>query len=269
VEKMIDGKTIAITRSKEDAQEFIELVSEQNANPITLPTIQLVSKGEKIVDEFLDTIEKENPDYSVFMSSKAVTLLIDSAKKISKFEKLQLSITNTIVIAVGPKTRDVLEQENIKVAYVPERYSSVGVGEVFTRLNAVGKKAIIPRSGASTPFLKNLLEKIGINVVELYLYDVCAFNNPTEWNDFRDLFSQNKIDGIIFTSASSVRAFFEIMINDYTQENLIQLLEKTKVIAIGPFTADELKKFNVKNIIADIHTVKGSVEAVLEAFSLA
>ena len=59
------------------------------------------------------------------------------------------------------------------------------------------------------------------------------------------------------------------MINDYTQENLIQLLEKTKVIAIGPFTADELKKFNVKNIIADIHTVKGSVEAVLEAFSLA
>jgi uroporphyrinogen-III synthase len=46
-------------------------------------------------------------------------------------------------------------------------------------------------------------------------------------------------------------------------------LEKTKVIAIGPFTADELKKFNIKNIIADIHTVKGSVEAVLEAFSLA
>ena len=47
---MIDGKTIAITRSKEDAQEFIELVSKQNANPITLPTIQLVSKGEKIVE---------------------------------------------------------------------------------------------------------------------------------------------------------------------------------------------------------------------------
>ena len=40
---MINGKTIAITRSKEDAEEFVELVSEQNANPITLPTIELVS----------------------------------------------------------------------------------------------------------------------------------------------------------------------------------------------------------------------------------
>ena len=266
---MIDGKTIAITRSKEDAEEFIELVSKQNAHPITLPTIELVSKGEKIVDEFLKSLEIENPDYSVFMSSKAVSLLIDTAKKISKFEKLQLAIANTIVIAVGPKTKYALEQENIKVAHMPQRYSSVGVGEVFTKLNAVGKKAIIPRSGASTPFLKDLLEKIGINVVELYLYDVCAFRDPTEWNNFRELFSQNKIDGIIFTSASSVRAFFEIMINDYDQRQLAQLLGSTKVIAIGPFTADELKKFSVTNIIADVHTVKGSIDAIMEAFSLA
>ena len=266
---MIDGKTIAITRSKDDAEEFVELVSKQNAHPITLPTIELVSKGEKIVDEFLKSLENENPDYSVIMSSKAVTLLIDTAKKISKFEKLQLAIANTIVIAVGPKTKDALEQENIKVAYMPQRYSSVGVGEVFTKLNAVGKKAIIPRSGASTPFLKNLLEKIGINVIELYLYDVCAFRDPTEWNDFRELFSQNKIDGIIFTSASSVRAFFEIMTSDYDQQQLAQLLGDTKVIAIGPFTADELKKFSVTNIVADVHTVKGSIDAVMEAFSLA
>ena len=82
---MIEGKTIAITRSKDDSEEFIELVTQQNANPITLPTIELISKGEKIVDEFLETIEKENPDFSVFMSSKAVKLLIESARKSSKF----------------------------------------------------------------------------------------------------------------------------------------------------------------------------------------
>jgi uroporphyrinogen-III synthase len=183
VEKMIEGKTIAITRSKEDSEEFIELVSQENANPITLPTIELISKGEKIVDEFLETIEKENPDFSIFMSSKAVKLLIESARKSSKFTALQLAIANTIVVAVGPKTREVLENENIKVAHMPERYSSVGVGEVFTRLNAVGKTAIIPRSGASTPFLKNLLEKIGINVLELHLYDVCAFRDTSQWNE--------------------------------------------------------------------------------------
>ncbi|KAF6242483.1 uroporphyrinogen-III synthase [Nitrosopumilus sp. b1] len=266
---MIEGKTIAITRSKEDSSEFISLMQENKATPITLPTIQLVSKGEKIVDEFLNTIKEYDPDYSVFMSSKAVTLLFDTAKKISKLEKLQLAIANTIVIAVGPKTKQVLESEGIKVNHTPKRFSSVGVGEVFTRLNAVGKKVIVPRSGASTPFLKDLLEKIGLDVKELYLYDVCAFQDTTQWNEFRELFSKNNVDGIVFTSASSVRAFFEIMTSDLPKEKLLKSLEKTHVVAIGPFTADELKKFNVQNSIAEVHTIPGAFDTIKNIFSVA
>ena len=266
---MIQGKNIAITRSKDDSKEFIDLMTAEKANVLPLPTIELVSKGKKIVEEFLSALEKENPDFSVFMSSKAVTLLFDTAKKISKFETLQLAIANTIVIAVGPKTKEALEKEKIKVAYMPERYSSVGIGEVLSKLNAVGKKVIVPRSGASTPFLKKLLEKIGLQVYELYLYDVCAFRDTSQWNEFRQLFSENKIHGIVFTSASSVRAFFEIMEKDYQQNNLINFLHKTMVVSIGPFTADELKKYNVENQIADVHTVAGSFDVILREFSLA
>ncbi len=263
---MIEGKTIAITRSKEDSEEFIQLMSNDNAIPIPLPTIELVSKGEKIVDEFLDSLKEYNPDYSVFMSSKAVKLLLDSAKKISKKQELQLGIANTIVIAVGPKTKTALENEGIKVAHIPNRFSSVGVGEVFTRLNAVGKKVVVPRSGASTPFLKNLLEKIGLDVKEIHLYDVCAFRDTSQWNEFRELFSQNKVDGIVFTSTSSVKAFFEIMSNDYEQKTLLDNLQKIQVVAIGPFTADELKKFNVQNTVAQVHTVPGAFDAIKNTF---
>jgi len=259
---MIEGKTIAITRSEEDSEEFIQLATKDNAKPMPLPTIELVSKGEKIVDEFLDSVKEYNPDYSVFMSSKAVKLLFDTAKESSKFEKLQLAVANTIVMAVGPKTKIALEEQGIKVSYMPNRYSSVGVGEVFTKLNAVGKKVIVPRSGASTPFLKQLLSKIGIDVLEIHLYDVCAFRDTTQWNEFRELFSQNKIDGIVFTSASSVRAFFEIMTKDHDQKTLLDHLQKTRVVAIGPFTADELKKFEVQNTISQVHTVPGAFDTI-------
>jgi uroporphyrinogen-III synthase len=266
---MLKGKIIAITRSKDDSSEFIDLVTKDDAIPLSLPTIELVSKGEKIVDEFLDSVKQYDPDYSVFMSSKAVTLLFDTAKKVSKFEKLQLAVANTIVIAVGPKTKTALENQGIKVAYMPNIYSSVGVGELFTKLHAVGKKAIVPRSGASTPFLRELLEKIGINVNEIHLYDVCAFRDITQWNEFRELFSQNKVDGIVFTSASSVRAFFEIMSKDYDENSMLNNLEKLPVVAIGPFTSDELKKFNVKNIISQVHTVPGAFDTIKSIFSVA
>ena len=259
---MLDGKTIAITRSKDDASEFISLAEKNKAIPVPLPTIELVSKGEKIVDEFLDSVTKYDPDYSVFMSSKAVKLLFDIAKNVGKLEKLQLAVANTIVMSVGPKTTIALESEGIKVNHQPTTYSSVGIGEEFTQIHAVGKKVIVPRSGASTPFLKELLNKIGIDVLEIHLYDVCAFRDTTQWNGFRELFSQNKVDGVVFTSASSVRGFFEIMSKDYKLNTLLDHLEKLSVVSIGPFTSDELKKFKVKNTVAEVHTVVGAFNAM-------
>ncbi len=264
---MMQGKVVAITRSKEDSEEFTRLVSGAKAKPISLPTIDLVSKGNDMVDEFLDAVKADDPDYSVFMSSKAVKLLFDTAKKISKYEKLQLAVANTIVIAVGPKTKTALESEGIRVSHVPERFSSVGVGEVFTLLNAEGKKVIVPRSGASTPFLAQLLKKIGLKVKEVYLYDVKSSTALSYWTEFKELFSQNKVDGIIFTSASSVRAFFDIMLSDVDKKTLKSHLENTTSIAIGPFTADELKKFGVKPLTADVHTVQGAVDAIKNYFT--
>jgi len=266
---MLEGKTVAITRSKDDATEFIALSEQNGATPIPLPTIELVSKGEKIVDEFLTSIEQYNPDYSVFMSSKAVKLLFDTAKQVGKFEQLQLAVANTTVMSVGPKTTIALEKEGIKVNHQPTTFSSVGVGEEFTAIHAVGKKVIIPRSGASTPFLKELLNKIGIDVLEIHLYDVCAFRDTTQWNGFRELFSQNKVDGVVFTSASSVRGFFDIMSKDYDAETLLDNLTKLSVVSIGPFTSDELKKFNVKNTVAEVHTIAGAFDSMKNTLTVA
>ena len=265
---MSGAKTVAITRSRDDAGEFIELARRNNVRPLPLPTIELVSRGDGIVEEFLHSVREYCPDYSVFMSSKAVGLLFETARRSSRLEELRLAVANTAVVAVGPKTGAALEREGIRVDCMPERtFSSVGVGELFTGLNAAGKKAIVPRSGASTPFLKELLSKIGIGVLEVRLYDVCAFRDTSQWDEFRGLFSRGGVDGIVFTSASSVRGFFEIMGRDYGDARLVELLSGLHVVAIGPFTASELGKFNVRNTVSEVHTVAGSFETMDLALS--
>lgn len=292
-------KTIAITRSAKDAAEFLELARNNNTKAHALPTIQLVSKGQKIVDEFLKEIKTESPDYVVFMSSKAVKLLFDVARNYDKqdgnnstndhitlqnitttttpekqnttYYKLKLAIANMTVIAVGPKTKETLEREGIKVNEMPPKtYSSVGVGEVFTTLNATGRKVIVPRSGASTPFLKELLTKIGLKVIEVHLYDVCAYSDITQWNDFRSEFAvKGTIDGIVFTSASSVRGFVEIMSKDYNMNDLLDKLSNTTIVAIGPFTADELKKIGIAhNVTSKVHTVRGAFDTLASVLNI-
>ena len=104
-------------------------------------------------------------------------------------------------------------------------------------------------------------------MLEIHLYDVCAFRDTTQWNEFRELFSQNKVDGVVFTSASSVRGFFEIMSKDYAEDKLLENLSKLSVVSIGPFTSDELKKFNVKNTVSQVHTVAGAFDTLKCVFS--
>ena len=59
------------------------------------------------------------------------------------------------------------------------------------------------------------------------------------------------------------------MAKDFEHSQLVENLDKIKIIAIGPFTADELKKFDVQNMIADVHTVAGSVDVIVNELSLA
>ena len=59
------------------------------------------------------------------------------------------------------------------------------------------------------------------------------------------------------------------MTRDHDENKLVDMLHNTTIVSIGPFTADELKKLNVENVIADVHTVPGSFDAIVKALSLA
>lgn len=247
------GKTVAITRSARDAREFSELARAAGAEPLPLPTIKLVARG-GIAAEFVKAAEGYDPDHTIFMSSRAVSLLFDAAESEGVRDALRSAVANTSVVAVGPVTRAALSGRGVRTARMPETYSSIGIGELFSRIG--GGRAIIPRSGASTPFLKELLEKIGVSVKETVLYDVRACPDSPEWSSFRAMLPRGGIDGLVFTSASSVRAFFEIMGRAGGPPGL----EKTRVVSIGPFTSSELEKFGVRHSSAGVHTVPGAFE---------
>ena len=280
------GKTVAITRSARDAREFSELARAAGAEPLPLPTIKLVARG-GIAAEFVKAAEGYDPDHTIFMSSRAVSLLFDAAESEGVRDALRSAVANTSVVAVGPVTRAALSGRGVRTARMPETYSSIGIGELFSRIGGMmalpppmrenssrmpetyssigigelfsrigGGRAIIPRSGASTPFLKELLEKIGVSVKETVLYDVRACPDSPEWSSFRAMLPRGGIDGLVFTSASSVRAFFEIMGRAGGPPGL----EKTRVVSIGPFTSSELEKFGVRHSSAGVHTVPGAFE---------
>jgi uroporphyrinogen-III synthase len=245
---VLRNKTLAITRSERDAMEFSRLVSAEGGRAIALPTVEIVPAGQRAAQEFLDRLQSKRYDYCAFMSSQAANVLFELAG-----DKVIRALASTKVIAVGPKTKQSLIEHGIQVTLVPEKFSSAGLIDLLSKLKPEGKKIIIPRSGAANEFASQALADLGMAVDEMLLYTVQTCKPAPIWSEFSSLLQKKRIDAVIFTSASNVSSFFELMGN-------VELDSLTKVVSIGPFTSKELKNRNIQCLEAEEHTVMGAFE---------
>ena len=249
----LKDKVLAITRSERDAKEFLQLVREQGGRAIALPAIEIVPKGPEVAEQFIDKLRKKKHYYCAFMSQQAVNILFDLAR-----DKIAPVLKSTTVIAVGPKTKQSLEEHGIKVGLVLEKFSSFGLIDLLSRIEPAGKKIIIPRSGAANNFATGALIRLGMDVDEILLYPVRTRAVEPRGKEFCDLLLQKRVDAIIFTSASNVNSFFEIM--DRVSKDELQLDSITKVVSIGPFTSKVLRGRGSECFEAEEHTVRGALQ---------
>jgi uroporphyrinogen-III synthase len=249
----LKDKVLAITRSERDAKEFLQLVREQGGRAIALPAIEIVPKGPEVAEQFIDKLRKKKHYYCAFMSQQAVNILFDLAR-----DKIAPVLKSTTVIAVGPKTKQSLEEHGIKVGLVLEKFSSFGLIDLLSRIEPAGKKIIIPRSGAANNFATAALIRLGMDVDEILLYTVRTRAVEPIWKEFCDLLLQKRVNAIIFTSASNVNSFFEIM--DRVSKDELQLDSITKVVSIGPFTSKVLRGRGIECFEAEEHTVRGALQ---------
>ncbi|MDQ3851403.1 MAG: uroporphyrinogen-III synthase [Thermoproteota archaeon] len=247
------NRILAITRSERDAKEFLQLVRKQGGRTIALPTIEIVPQGPEVADEFLDKLRKKKHYYCVFMSQQAVNILFDLAP-----DKMAPVLKSTTVIAIGPKTKQSLEEHGIKVGLVLEKFSSSGLVDLMSRIEPAGKKIIIPRSGAANDFATEALIRLGMDVDEILLYTVRTSAVEPIWEEFCDLLLQKRVDAVIFTSPSNVNSFFEIMYKMSKDE--LQLDNLTKLVSIGPLTSKALRDRGIECFEAEEHTVRGALE---------
>jgi uroporphyrinogen-III synthase len=249
----LKNKVIAITRSERDAVEFSQLVTQEGGRPIALPTIEIVPKGPQAAEEFLEKLQKKKHDYCAFMSPQAVNVLFDLAGR-----EAALALKSTVVIAVGPKTKESLQEHGVTVRLVPHKFSSAGLVDLLSSIKPVGKKIIIPRSGAANELVAGALADLGMEVDEIFLYTVRTNAITPIWREFAGLLRQKKVDAVIFTSASNVSSFFEII--EKVSTGSLQLDSLAKVVSIGPFTSKELENKNIKCFEAKEHTVVGALD---------
>jgi len=262
---ILKGRTIAITRPLDQAEEACKMIEERGGKPYPIPTIEIKGPSDlSLTKNFIDDLMKGDINYVIFMSVNGVRYLFSAAESLGLRDKLVDYLAKTVIIAVGPRTAQELKNHQIHVDFIPEKYSSEGIIQSLKRLDISGKSVCIPRTKEATPTLKESLRKMGAKVREVYVYESLL---PTDSNIkerfFQDLIC-GKIHAIIFSSSLSVKNLFQMLMEKISMEKLRDIMNnRLTIVAIGPVTAKTLFKMGVKvDVIPDDHLFKEALIAL-------
>jgi len=253
----LKGRTVAITRPREQAEETGKLIKQYGGKPYFVPAIEIKAASDlSAVESFIAELAKEKIDYVLFMSVNGIRYLLSSAENLGLKAQLEQSLEKTVTMAVGPKTAQELRNHNIPVGLVPEKYSSEGIIECLRQNVVSGKSIWIPRTRGATPDLAKSLRAMGGKVKEVYVYESMLPNNKDLKERFLQDLIDGKIDAIIYGSSLSAKNLFKMLRELISKEKLRDIMNsKLTIVAIGPVTAETLSEMGLRvDIMPDKYT---------------
>jgi uroporphyrinogen-III synthase len=244
----LKGRVVAITRPAGQAEEAGELIRAKGGVPYYIPAIEIKGLSNPApVKKFIAELCAEQVDFVILMSTNGVKYLFAAAEDLKQTGKLHEGLAKSFIIAVGPKTAEVMKECNVRVDLVPQKYSSEGLLEVLKEKDVRGKKIRIPRTSNATPTLTDTLKAMGGDVEEIYVYESGLPVDEALKTKFYGDLTSGRIDALVFGSGLSAKNIFKMLTEKAPMEQLRTIIaEKVTTVAIGPTTADALKELNIK-----------------------
>ena len=227
-------KRIIITRPEARAEELSQLLRDEGAEVIIMPTIKTSR-----IPHVLDNANLSGYDWIGFTSVTGVNAFIESLCESNRDIR---ELGHAKIAAIGNATRDSLNAHGLNVDYVPEVFDGLHMAEGLVKF---GGRILMFRALNGTQDISNIFRKYGIAFDEICIYrtDYVELKHVPEFADI-----------IIFTSASTVRGF----------AHNINSMRDVIALCIGIQTADEAKREGFTRIkIAEEASVRKLFEAVM------
>ena len=256
----LEAKTIAISRPVGKGKDTAEFVKTLGWTPFILHTVELKPLDHrKIMEQFQSRLRNGPVDWIVFMSSTGVNLLFENLGS----SHLQGALLKVNLLAVGPRTRDALVRHGSNRVMIPERYSSAGVDEFFSRSNAENLRIILVRSSSADDSLATSLSSKGAVVTTINVYESLVPENLESATNFLERLSAGVFSAVLFTSAVSVSNLFKIAATKLPEESLTGLLKQVSVGAIGPATAQELQRHEIRSVLPETYLIEDALRELI------
>lgn len=255
------GRRIVVTRAREQASDFVEMLEERGAQAIHAPAIRIAPPEDfepldaacRSVGEF---------DWLVLTSANAVEFFMRRLVAVSDIRELK----GVRICAVGSSTAERLKGCGIRVDLVPEEYHAEALMDALRAAGDIpGQRFLLPKSDIARELLADELRGSGADVTEVVAYrTVLASTDRDAGQDVYRMLLDHQIDAVTFTSPSSVRSFVKML----GEDQAVDLLGGTAVACIGPVTAEAAQQIGIATtVMPERFTIADLVDALVEHFA--
>jgi len=253
-QKPLFGKTIVITRSREQASELAEKLNALGARVLSFPTVRFEPPDDdQPLDDALQSLSEF--DWVIFTSVNAVDRVF-TAIDVQGGDARRFA--GVKICCIGPGTAARLAERGIRADLIPERFTSNAIWDALAENESLaGKRFLLPRADIAGRDLPEKLLTAGAKVTDIAAYKTLP-GEPA--SDVIEALRADQVDLVTFTSASTARNYAAII-----SVALGQPPENMAYISIGPETSKAAGEVGlVIAAEADEHTLDGLVAAVVE-----
>lgn len=257
------GRTVVITRAREQASQFAAELERYGARVILCPTIEIVEpESYTLLDQAIDNLY--GYDWLIFTSVNGVKYflrrLADRGHETHELDELR-------VCSIGEATAGALRDAQVHVDVVPEQSQAEGVFkalidflggvDAFRTLNI-----LMPRAASARDYLPFALEEAGARIDVVPTYRTVK-PLSSELGRVAALLEGGAIDCIAFTSSSSVTHFAQL----FDTHDLRLFLKGVAIACIGEITASTAQHVGLHaDIKSSDHTIAALARAIADHF---
>ena len=221
------GRTIVVTRPRDQAGPFVDDLRERGARVLLVPVIELrPPRSFAALDRAIGRLASY--DYLVFTSVNGVARffarLVGSKRDIRDLQGID-------VLAIGPATAAAVEARGLRVRAVPEDYRAEGIVAWMRSRPLKGVRVLLPRAEVARDVLVRALERRGARVDVVSVYRTVP--SRVGLGAVRDALRAGRLDLVTFTSSSTVTAFARL----FRGRTEARRVRSVPAAAIGPITA--------------------------------
>jgi uroporphyrinogen III methyltransferase / synthase len=247
------GKTIVVTRTRDQASDLVERLAALGAECLEFPTIRIAPPSDwSGLDRAIRRIEEYN--WILFTSPNGVRFFFDRLENIG----LDLRILKGLKIGViGPATAQALTDLHLWPDLIPEKYQAEHLLEALSHIPFSNQKVLIPRAEQAREVLPEGLRQMGAEVSVVPAYQTLPVLEGK--GPLMEKLGRGGVDCLTFTSSSTVINFLAL----FPRQEILPLLKNVTVACIGPITAQTARDNGLQvTITAEDYTIPGLVQAI-------